>query len=197
VILVVDNYDSFTFNLVQLLASLGADVLVRRNDALTAREAIALGPSHIVLSPGPGAPSSAGISVALARESPVPLLGVCLGHQAIAEAYGALVRRAPRPIHGRTSRVDHDSTGIFAAIPLPLTVGRYHSLAVDERTLPRELRVTARAQDDGAVMALAHATRPVVGVQFHPESVLTPDGPAIVRNFLEGQCVPLLVPRDS
>jgi anthranilate synthase component 2 len=196
-ILVVDNYDSFTFNLVQLLASLGADVLVRRNDALTAREAIALGPSHIVLSPGPGAPSSAGISVALARESPVPLLGVCLGHQAIAEAYGALVRRAPRPMHGRTSRVDHDSTGIFTGISLQLTVGRYHSLAVDERTLPCELRVTARALDDGAVMALAHTTRPVVGVQFHPESVLTPEGPAIVRNFLEGQCVPILVPRDS
>jgi anthranilate synthase/aminodeoxychorismate synthase-like glutamine amidotransferase len=196
-ILVVDNYDSFTFNLVQLLASLGADVLVRRNDALTAREALALGPSHIVLSPGPGAPSSAGISVTLARESPVPLLGVCLGHQAIAEAYGALVRRAPRPLHGRTSQVDHDSTGIFTAISRPVTVGRYHSLAVDERTLPRELRVTARALDDGAVMALAHTTRPVVGVQFHPESVLTPEGPAIVRNFLEGQCVPILVPRAS
>jgi anthranilate synthase component 2 len=188
-ILVVDNYDSFTFNLVQLLASLGADVLVRRNDALTVAQALALGPSHIVLSPGPGAPSSAGISMPLALASPVPLLGVCLGHQALAAAHGARVGRAPAAIHGRASPLRHDGAGLFSGLPQGLPVARYHSLAVDESSLPEVLAVTARAED-GVVMALAHRARPLFGVQFHPESVLTPDGPAIVRNFLGSPCVP-------
>jgi anthranilate synthase component 2 len=188
VILVVDNYDSFTFNLVQLLASLGADVLVRRNDALTVAQALALAPSHIVLSPGPGNPHSAGISMALALASPVPLLGVCLGHQSLAAAHGARVGRAPSAIHGRASAILHDGAGIFSGLPQGLPVARYHSLAVDERTLPDALAVTARAED-GVVMAIAHRALPHVGVQFHPESVLTPDGPAIVRNFLESSCV--------
>lgn len=188
-ILVVDNYDSFTFNLVQLLASLGGDVRVLRNDERSAREALAMGPSHIVLSPGPGAPEHAGISVELARISEVPLLGVCLGHQAIAVAYGATVARAPRAIHGRASRVEHDARGIFSGVSKALTVARYHSLAVDEQTLPSALEVTARS-DDHVVMALRARDRRVVGVQFHPESVLTPEGPAIVRNFLEGRLHP-------
>jgi anthranilate synthase component 2 len=187
-ILVVDNYDSFTFNLVQLVASLGGEVIVRRNDALTVERALALRPSHIVLSPGPGAPERAGISVALARQSEVPLLGVCLGHQAIAVSYGASVSRAPRAIHGRASRVTHSNDGIFSGISQGILVARYHSLAVDERTLPPSLVVTARS-DDGVIMALRSTDRPVVGVQFHPESVLTPEGPAIVRNFLEGALV--------
>ncbi len=187
-ILVVDNYDSFTFNLVQLLSSLGAEVIVRRNDALSARDALALGPSHIVLSPGPGAPEHAGISVELARTSDVALLGVCLGHQAIAVAYGAKVARAPRAIHGRASTITHDSTGIFSGVSQGISVARYHSLAVDEASLPNALAVTARS-DDGVIMALAARDRPVVGVQFHPESVLTPLGPAIVRNFVEGRLV--------
>jgi anthranilate synthase component 2 len=184
-ILVIDNYDSFTFNLVQLIASLGAEVIVRRNDALTAAQALAMRPSHIVLSPGPGTPERAGISVALARESDVPLLGVCLGHQAIAVAYGARVSRAPRAMHGRASRITHDNDGIFSGIAQGIPVARYHSLSVDPHTLPPSLVVTARS-DDGVIMALRSVDRPVVGVQFHPESVLTPDGPAIVRNFLEG-----------
>jgi anthranilate synthase component 2 len=184
-ILVIDNYDSFTFNLVQLIASLGAEVIVRRNDALTAAQALAMRPSHIVLSAGPGTPERAGISVALARESDVPLLGVCLGHQAIAVAYGARVSRAPRAMHGRASRITHDNDGIFSGIAQGIAVARYHSLSVDPHTLPPSLVVTARS-DDGVIMALRSVDRPVVGVQFHPESVLTADGPAIVRNFLEG-----------
>lgn len=189
-VLVVDNYDSFTFNLVQLVASLGAEVIVRRNDALSVRDALALGASHIVLSPGPGAPERAGISVELARESDVPLLGVCLGHQALAVALGARVHRAPRAIHGRASRIVHDRTGLFDGVSQRTEVGRYHSLCVEEATLPSRLVVTARSEADGVVMALADRERPRVSVQFHPESVLTPEGPRIVRNFLEGRFVP-------
>ncbi|MBL8679771.1 MAG: aminodeoxychorismate/anthranilate synthase component II [Myxococcales bacterium] len=188
-VLVVDNYDSFTFNLVQLVGALGAEVIVRRNDALTAREALSLGASHIVLSPGPGAPERAGISVALARDAHVPLLGVCLGHQALAVASGARVHRAPRAIHGRASSLAHDGVGLFHGVSAHTRVGRYHSLCVDERTLPERLAVIARSEDDGVVMALCDRLRPAVSVQFHPESVLSPEGPRIVRNFLEGRFV--------
>lgn len=191
-VLIIDNYDSFTFNLAQLVASLGASVAVHRNDALSLERALALSPSHVILSPGPGAPQSAGISVALARACSVPLLGVCLGHQALAVAHGARVTRAPRATHGRASRITHDARGLFEGVAPRTSVGRYHSLAVDESSLPESLVVTARSEDDGVVMALCERGRGrvAVSVQFHPESVLTPEGPAIVRNFLEGRCVP-------
>ena len=186
-ILVIDNYDSFTYNLVQLLAALGADVRVERNDALTAGEAIALAPKGIVISPGPGRPSNAGISEAVVRAATdgcVPLLGVCLGHQAIAEVFGGSVCRAPVPVHGKTDEVSHDGAGIFAGVPSPFTATRYHSLCVDAASIPETLEVTARAPD-GVVMGLRHRHASVFGVQFHPESVLTPEGAKILANFLD------------
>lgn len=186
-ILVIDNYDSFTYNLVQLLAALGAEVEVRRNDTLSADEALALGPAGIVVSPGPGTPDEAGISrevIRRAAEAGVPLLGVCLGHQCIAEVFGGSVCRAPKPVHGKTDEVSHDGTGVFAGVPSPFTATRYHSLCVETDTVPDVLRVTARTPD-GVVMGLEHASLPIHGVQFHPESVLTPEGAKLLANFLD------------
>jgi anthranilate synthase/aminodeoxychorismate synthase-like glutamine amidotransferase len=192
VILVVDNYDSFTFNLVQALQSLGAEVEVHRNDELSVDDVRAMAPEAVVLSPGPCTPVEAGISVPLvqALSGSVPILGVCLGHQSIGAAFGGVVRRAKRVVHGKTSPVSHEGTGLFYGLPRPLSVGRYHSLVVDRGTLPEVLEVTALSADDGEVMALRHRTHPTVGVQFHPESVLTPDGPGLLRNFLQGRLGP-------
>ena len=184
-ILLIDNYDSFTYNLAHLFAELGAEVCVRRNDELDADEAERLGPSHLLVSPGPGRPAESGATLEIVRRlAPrVPTLGVCLGHQAIVEAFGGEVGPAQRLLHGKASSVSHDGTGIFEGLPDPLVGGRYHSLAAT--SVPDELEVCARS-DDGEVMAVRHRELPVVGIQFHPESVLTPDGPALGRNFLEG-----------
>ena len=186
-LLVIDNYDSFTYNLVQYLGELGADVLVRRNDAVTVEEVGELAPEGIVLSPGPCAPAQAGVTVDVIRAwgATTPILGVCLGHQAIGEAYGGRVVRAARAVHGKTSRITHDGSDLFAGLPSPLQVGRYHSLTVERSTLPEALRVVATAENDPSeIHALRHRTHPVWGVQFHPESVLTPDGKQLLRNFL-------------
>ncbi len=194
-VFVLDNYDSFTYNLVQYLGELGAKVEVRRNDELTVEEVEALHPERILLSPGPCTPSEAGILVPLIRHmaGKAPILGVCLGHQAIGEAFGGEVVRAHQLMHGKTSQVDHDGKGIFAGLPTPLTCTRYHSLIVAEGTLPSSLAVTARtaeATGGGAagrtvIMGLRHRTLPIEGVQFHPESVLTEGGHQMIRNFLE------------
>ncbi|HEX6588390.1 MAG TPA: aminodeoxychorismate/anthranilate synthase component II [Longimicrobiales bacterium] len=194
-ILVIDNYDSFTFNLVQALGALGAEVLVRRNDTIDADGVCALAPAGVVVSPGPSHPDRAGnapaIVRALVREpSPPPLLGVCLGHQIIARVFGARVERAPVPVHGKTASIRHDGAGAFSGIRSPVVVGRYHSLAVVESTLPPELRVSARA-DDGVVMGLRHEVLPIEGLQFHPESILTPEGDAMLANFLARTRAPL------
>ena len=186
-LLVIDNYDSFTYNLVQYLGELGAEVVVRRNDAVTVQEIGAMAPAAIVLSPGPCAPAQAGVTVDVIRAwgSRIPTLGVCLGHQAIGEAYGGRVVRASRAVHGKSSRVTHDGGDLFAGLPNPLEVGRYHSLIVERQSLPDSLRVTATAEDDvNEIHALRHTEHPVWGVQFHPESVLTPHGKRILRNFL-------------
>ena len=186
-LLVIDNYDSFTYNLVQYLGELGADVLVRRNDAVTVDEIGELAPDGIVLSPGPCAPAQAGVTVDVIRAwgATTPILGVCLGHQAIGEAYGGRVVRAARAVHGKTSRISHDGSELFAGLPSPLQVGRYHSLTVERSTLPDSLRIVATAEnDESEIHALRHRTHPVWGVQFHPESVLTPDGKQLLRNFL-------------
>jgi len=185
-VLMIDNYDSFTWNLVHLFEELGADVAVYRNDAISVEDAEALAPDRLVISPGPGRPVDAGISVELIRRlSPrVPTLGVCLGHQAIVEAFGGEIGQAHRLLHGKASAVTHDGRGIFEGLPDPLQGGRYHSLAATR--VPEELDVCATA-DDGEVMAVRHLEFPVVGIQFHPESVLTPEGPALGRNFLEGR----------
>ena len=186
--LVIDNYDSFTYNLVQYLGELGAEPVVRRNDAITAAEALEGGYSGIVISPGPGTPRDAGMTLEIIREvsGVVPILGVCLGHQAIGEAFGGRVIRAPKPIHGKASEVTHDERGLFEGLPQPLGVGRYHSLMVERETLPRELEITAQTRD-GLIMGLRHRELPVEGVQFHPESVLTSHGKQILANFLR-QC---------
>jgi anthranilate synthase/aminodeoxychorismate synthase-like glutamine amidotransferase len=186
-ILVVDNYDSFTYNLVQYLGELGADPVVRRNDQMALDEIPGLDPDAIVLSPGPGVPSQAGISVETVKRfgATIPMLGVCLGHQAIGEAYGGSIVRARQLMHGKTSRVVHDGTGIFAGIPSPLEVMRYHSLTIDPRSLPADLEVVARGlEDDSEIHAVRHRTHPVWGVQFHPESVMTEAGKDILQNFL-------------
>jgi anthranilate synthase component II len=187
-ILVVDNYDSFTYNLVQYLGELGADPVVRRNDAITVEEVGAMAPRAIVLSPGPCTPSEAGVTVPLVRRwgAHIPILGVCLGHQAIGEAYGGHVVRAARVMHGKVSRVDHCGTGLFRGLPSPIEVMRYHSLVVERGTLPSVLRVTATACDDPSeIHALRHAEHPVWGVQFHPESILTEHGKQMLANFLD------------
>jgi anthranilate synthase component 2 len=185
-IFVVDNYDSFTYNLVQVLGGLDAEIVVARNDRFDPAEVLGRGPRAVVVSPGPGRPEEAGRSLAMiaaAEEAGVPLLGVCLGHQAIAAAHGGIVERAPEARHGKASRVTHDGTGLFAGVSCPLEAGRYHSLVVREEGLPEELIVTARSED-GLVMALSHRARPVFGVQFHPESVLTPEGERLLQNFV-------------
>jgi anthranilate synthase/aminodeoxychorismate synthase-like glutamine amidotransferase len=184
-ILVIDNYDSFTYNLVQALGDLGAALEVRRNDAVDVDGARALGARGIVLSPGPGRPEDAGCCCALVDGlgGEVPMLGVCLGHQAIAAALGGTVSRAPAVVHGKTASIEHDGAGLFAGLPQPLEVARYHSLVVARDSLPAALRVTATT-DEGLVMAMQHRQWPLYGVQFHPESIATPDGPALLRNFL-------------
>jgi anthranilate synthase/aminodeoxychorismate synthase-like glutamine amidotransferase len=186
VVLVIDNFDSFTYNLVQYLGELGAKPVVHRNDAIGIGEIEALGPGWILISPGPGRPEDAGVSPEVIRAfaSRIPILGVCLGHQAIGHVFGAAVTRAPRPVHGKTSVVEHDGRGVFAGLRGPFAAGRYHSLAVSEDGWPDELEVAARAADDGVVMALRHRAWPVHGVQFHPESVLTGEGRHLLRNFL-------------
>ena len=186
-LLVLDNYDSFTYNLVQYLGELGADLVVRRNDAITVDDVGELAPDAIVISPGPCAPSQAGISVPLIQRwgSSIPTLGVCLGHQAIGEAYGGKVVRAGRVMHGKCSNVEHDGTGLFQGLPSPLPVMRYHSLIVERETLPAELEVVAVATDDpNEIHAVRHRTHPVWGVQFHPESILTTGGKSMLSNFL-------------
>ncbi|MDD5585504.1 MAG: aminodeoxychorismate/anthranilate synthase component II [Alphaproteobacteria bacterium] len=186
-LLLIDNYDSFTFNLVQYLGDLGADVVVKRNDALTAEEAIRMKPDHIVLSPGPCGPEQAGICLDLikkAAEAGAPLLGVCLGHQCIGHAFGGNVVRAPLPMHGKMSQIHHHGLSVFQGLPSPFEATRYHSLIVarDERW-PEVLHVTATT-DDGLCMGLMHKTLPIHGVQFHPESIATEHGHAMLKNFL-------------
>ena len=184
-LLLIDNYDSFTYNLAQYLAELGAEVVVRRNDAITVAEAEALAPAHLVISPGPCTPNEAGVSGALIERlgSRVPTLGVCLGHQCIAAVYGGRVIRAPEPVHGKVSAIHHQGMGVLAGLPRPFDATRYHSLIVERETLPPTLEVTAES-GDGLVMALRHREYPIEGVQFHPESILTTAGKDLLRNFL-------------
>jgi anthranilate synthase/aminodeoxychorismate synthase-like glutamine amidotransferase len=184
-LLLIDNYDSFTYNLVQAFLVLGAEVLVYRNDAITVAEATALAPTHLCISPGPGTPYDAGISMEMIRAfaGRVPVLGVCLGHQSIVEVFGGKVVRAGRLMHGKTSLVQHDGLGLFADMPQPCEVGRYHSLIAEPETLPAELTVTARTAE-GEIMGVRHRDLAVAGVQFHPESILTPQGPHLLGNFL-------------
>ncbi|HEX5386683.1 MAG TPA: aminodeoxychorismate/anthranilate synthase component II [Gemmatimonadales bacterium] len=194
-ILLIDNYDSFVFNLARYVRELGAEPVVRRHDALSLDEIKRLAPSHVIISPGPCSPAEAGISTELVRRfgPTTPILGVCLGHQCIGAAYGAEIVRAGRPQHGKTSRVHHDGTGIFAGLPSPLTATRYHSLVIAPGSLPASLRVTARAED-GEIMAVQHAEHPVTGVQFHPESVLTEYGYPMLARFLHGHASPDALP---
>jgi anthranilate synthase/aminodeoxychorismate synthase-like glutamine amidotransferase len=186
VILLIDNYDSFTYNLVHLFQELGAEVVVHRNDEIDADAAEALRPSHVVVSPGPGRPGESGATLEIVRRlaPTTPTLGVCLGHQAIVEAFGGAIDQARELVHGKASVVSHDGRGIFSGLPQGFQAGRYHSLAAAR--VPDELEVSATAPD-GEVMAVRHRSLRVDGVQFHPESVLTPDGPALCRNFLEGR----------
>ena len=186
-LLVLDNYDSFTYNLVQYLGELGQDPVVKRNDEISVDDIGAMGVTRLVISPGPCTPSEAGITVAAIRRwgETIPILGVCLGHQAIGEAYGGKVVRARTLMHGKTSRISHDGKGIFANLPNPLEVMRYHSLIVETASLPDELEVTARATGDATeIHGMRHRKHPVWGVQFHPESILTQNGKEILRNFL-------------
>lgn len=186
VVLLVDNYDSFVWNLARYVAELGREPVVHRHDAIRLEEIGAMAPSHVILSPGPCTPREAGVSVDVVRRfgATVPILGVCLGHQCIAVAYGGRIVPARQPMHGRASPVAHDGGGVFAGLPNPLQATRYHSLAVSAEDLPADLRITARAED-GEIMAIAHVTHPVVGVQFHPEAILTECGHALVENFLQ------------
>ncbi|RMC32410.1 anthranilate synthase component II [Paracoccus alkanivorans] len=190
-ILLIDNYDSFTWNLVHYLGEAGAEVVVKRNDALSVEEALALQPDGIVISPGPCDPAQAGICVELIRaaaERELPLFGVCLGHQAIGEAFGGKVVRASRILHGKVDAISHDGSGVFTGLPSPLKATRYHSLTIEPESLPNCLRITARS-DDGTIMGLIHADLPVEGVQFHPESIASEHGHEMIRNFL-ARCRP-------
>jgi anthranilate synthase/aminodeoxychorismate synthase-like glutamine amidotransferase len=186
-VLVIDNYDSFTYNLVQYLGELGATLRVRRNDDVSVEAIAELKPEKILISPGPGRPESAGVSLDVIRRlgATIPILGVCLGHQAIGVAYGGTVCRAMTPMHGKTSTIEHDGRGVFAGITAPFQAGRYHSLIIASDDVPAELEVAARTKEDGLIMAVRHRSHPVHGVQFHPESVLTNEGRRILRNFLE------------
>jgi anthranilate synthase component 2 len=186
-VLVIDNYDSFTYNLVQYLGELGADVAVRRNDASSVEELMALRPTQVVISPGPRRPEQAGVSMEVVRRlgRRTPTLGVCLGHQAIGAVFGGQVLRAPTPVHGKTSTIDHDGLGVFKGVANPCVASRYHSLIVADEGLPADLVVAARAREDGVIMGLRHRAWPLHGVQFHPESILTGEGRRILRNFLE------------
>jgi anthranilate synthase/aminodeoxychorismate synthase-like glutamine amidotransferase len=184
-LLLIDNYDSFTYNLVQAFLVLGAEVSVYRNDALTPDEARALAPTHLCISPGPGTPYDAGVSMDMIRAfaGAIPVLGVCLGHQSIVEVFGGKVVRAARLMHGKTSLMRHDGSALFAGLPQPCEVGRYHSLIAAPESLPAALVVSART-DEGEIMGVRHRTLAVEGVQFHPESILTPHGPRLLENFL-------------
>lgn len=183
-VFIVDNYDSFTYNLVQLIGELGAEIAVARNDKTTLAEIAAWGPGHIVISPGPCTPDEAGISIAVVERfaGEVPLLGVCLGHQCIGQVFGGIVRRGAYPVHGKTAAIEHDGRTLFSGVHSPFVATRYHSLVVDE-AVPNELEISAWT-DDGVVMGLRHRELPVEGLQFHPESVLTLEGEALMRNFL-------------
>jgi anthranilate synthase component 2 len=193
-VFVLDNYDSFTYNLVQYMGELGAEMVVKRNDELTPRQVEELRPDRILISPGPCTPQEAGISIALLKHFAqsqanggrrVPILGVCLGHQAIGAAFGGNVVRAAKLMHGKTSQVEHDGKTIFAGIPSAMTCTRYHSLIVEEKGLPEELEISAKTADGQTIMALRHRSLPIEGVQFHPESVLTSHGKTIIENFLK------------
>jgi anthranilate synthase/aminodeoxychorismate synthase-like glutamine amidotransferase len=186
-VLVLDNYDSFTYNLVQYLGELGASVEVKRNDELTIEQIEKSRPERIVISPGPGRPEDAGITMAVIKTfgRTTPILGVCLGHQAIGAVFGGSVIRAIVPMHGKTSTIEHNGKGVFSGLTEPFVASRYHSLVVAEKGLPSELEVTARTKEDGTIMGLRHLTWPVHGVQFHPESIMTGEGRRILRNFLE------------
>jgi len=183
--LLIDNYDSFTYNLVQAFAAMGASVMVYRNDAITVEESVGLKPTHLVISPGPGRPEDAGVSLDMigAWAGKLPILGVCLGHQSIVQQHGGEIVRAERLMHGKTSMVRHDGETIFAGLSNPFEVGRYHSLCAEHESLPDELIVTAQTER-GEIMGVRHRTLPIEGVQFHPESVLTPEGDALMANFM-------------
>ena len=184
--LLIDNYDSFTYNLVQAFAAMGATVMVYRNDAITVEEGLAQEPTHLVISPGPGRPENAGVSLAMieAFAGRVPILGVCLGHQSIVQQHGGKIVRADRLMHGKTSTVTHDGESIFAGLSNPVEVGRYHSLCAEKETLPSDFAVTAQT-DRGEIMGVRHKTMQIEGVQFHPESVLTPEGDELMANFMQ------------
>jgi len=185
-LLLIDNYDSFTYNLVQAFLVLGADVLVHRNDQITIEEALRLAPTHLCISPGPGTPAGAGVSLTMIESftGRVPIFGVCLGHQALIEVFGGRIVRAGRIMHGKTSQVLHDARGLFAGLPNPFQAGRYHSLIAERDDIPACLEITAWTAE-GEIMGVRHRTRSVEGVQFHPESILTPDGPRLMARFLE------------
>ena len=191
-VLVIDNYDSFTYNLVQYLGELGADVQVMRNDVVSLEVIVKARPDRIVISPGPGRPEQAGVTMGVIRElgQTTPILGVCLGHQAIGAVFGGAVVRAGVPMHGKTSTIEHDGRGVFSGIAGPFIASRYHSLVVAEEGLPAELEVTARTREDASIMGLRHRSWPVHGVQFHPESILTGEGRHILQNFLEDRLSP-------
>jgi len=188
-VLVIDNYDSFTYNLVQYLGELGAEVRVMRNDVVTLDVIETAKPDRVVISPGPGRPEHAGVTMSVIRRlgQTTPILGVCLGHQAIGAVFGGAVVRAGVPMHGKTSTIEHDGRGVFRGIAGPFVASRYHSLVVAEEGLPGELEVAARTREDGSIMGLRHRSWPVHGVQFHPESILTGEGRHILQNFLEGR----------
>jgi len=188
-VLVLDNYDSFTYNLVQYLGELGASVNVVRNDAATASEVEGLHPEQIVISPGPGRPEDAGVTMEVIRRlgEKTPILGVCLGHQAIGAVFGGSVVRAPVPMHGKTSTIEHNGRGVFTGLAGPFVASRYHSLVVSDQGFPDTLEITARTKEDGIIMGVRHRSWPVHGVQFHPESILTGEGRRMLRNFLEGR----------